>query len=97
MSMNTITIDSSSIELENGENLRDLAVGHSVELCEQTPHPGYWIAAAFHGEYRDQVTLRPAVNVTDCAAVEPGCRYAGVAHAHPVDSSGKVYARPGSA
>ena len=91
----SITIRSESIQLDNGECLRDLAVGDSVELRHDTGHEGLWIAAAFHGDYQDQITLQYAEVVTDCGH-DPvtACEFTGTRHAHPVDLDGKVRPRP---
>ncbi|MGW0920149.1 hypothetical protein ACWD3J_14165 [Streptomyces sp. NPDC002755] len=94
----SITIRSESIQLDNGECLRDLAVGDSVELRPDTGHEGLWIAAAFHGDYQDEITLQYAEVVTDCGN-DPviACEFSGTRHAHPVDLDGKVRPRPAAA
>lgn len=91
----SITIRSESIELDNGECLRDLAVGDSVELRPDTGHAGLWIAAAFHGDFQEQITLQHAEVVDDCGN-DPAiaCKFSGTRHAHPVDLDGKVRQRP---
>jgi hypothetical protein len=91
----SITIPSESVQLDNGENLRDLAVGDSVDLRPDTGHEGLWIAAAFHGDYQDQITLQYAEVVEDCGS-DPviACKFSGTRHAHPVDLDGKVRPRP---
>jgi hypothetical protein len=91
----SITIRSESVQLDNGECLRDLAVGDSVELRPDTGHEGLWIAAAFHGDYQDHVTLQHAEVVDDCGN-DPAiaCKFSGTRHAHPVDLDGKVRPRP---
>jgi hypothetical protein len=93
----SITIRSESVQLDNGECLRDLAIGDSVELRPETGHEGLWIAAAFHGDYQDQITLQYAEVVDDCGS-DPviACKFSGTRHAHPVDLDGKVRPRPGA-
>jgi len=92
----TITIDCWSVELDNGENLKDLAVGDSVDLHHCVDYDGLWIATAFHGDYRDQVTLQSATETKDCAARPEGiaCGWSGQRHAHPVDLHGHLQPRP---
>jgi hypothetical protein len=94
-SIGSITIRSESIQLDNGECLRDLAIGDSVELRADTSHEGLWIAAAFHGDYQDRITLQYAEVVVDCGN-DPvtACEFSGTRHAHPVDLAGKVRPRP---
>lgn len=91
----SITIRSESVQLDNGECLRDLAVGDSVELRADTGHEGLWIAAAFHGDYQEQIALQYAEVVDDCGN-DPviACKFSGTRHAHPVDLDGKVRPRP---
>jgi hypothetical protein len=91
----SITIPTESIELDNGECLRDLAIGDSVELRADTGHEGLWIAAAFHGRYQDRITLQHAEVVETCGD-DPviACEFSGTRHAHPVDLDGIVRARP---
>lgn len=57
----TITLDSSAIELGNGENLRALNLGDRVDLDADTGHGGAWTVAEFHGPYLERTTLRAAV------------------------------------
>lgn len=87
----TITVDSSSIELDNGENLRDLTPGWSVELRPDTGYPGNWICVGFLGRFRDETVLQAAANVTDCGF---DCAYAGTGHSHPVDTAGVLHPAP---
>jgi hypothetical protein len=91
----SITIESSSVQMDNGENLRDLAIGDSVDLRPNTGHAGLWIAAGFHGSFQEYITLLHAEVVEDCAS-DPAivCKYSGTRHAHPVDLDGKVRPRP---
>ena len=91
----SITIRSESVQLDNGECLRDLAVGDSVELRPDTGDEGLWIVAAFHGDYQEQITLQYAEVVDDCGN-DPviACKFSGTRHAHPVDLDGKVRPRP---
>lgn len=91
----SITIETSSVELDNGENLRDLAIGDSVELCPNTGHPGLWIAAGFHGPFQEYITLLHAEIIEDCTKNPAiACKYSGSRHAHPVDLDGKVRPLP---
>lgn len=91
----SITIETSSVQLDNGENLRDLAIGDSVNLSSATGDPGFWIAAKFHGEHQDWITLQYAETVQDCADnPEVACRYSGTRHAHPFDLDGNICKRP---
>ena len=91
----SITIRSESVELDNGECLRDLAVGDSVELRPDTGHGGLWIAAAFQGDFQERITLQYAEVVEDCGN-DPviACKFDGTRHAHPVDLDGKVRPLP---
>ncbi|MFR9794198.1 hypothetical protein ACL07V_37185 [Streptomyces sp. MB22_4] len=91
----SITIETSSVELDNGENLRDLAIGDSVELGPDTDHEGLWIAAAFYGPSRDWITLQYAEVVQDCGTdLELPCKFHGTRHAHPFDLDGNIRPRP---
>ena len=91
----SITIETFSVELDNGENLRDLNIGDSVDLRPDTGHPGLWIATEFHGEHQDRITLQHAEVVENCGA-DPAiaCKFSGTRHAHPVDLDGNVRPRP---
>ena len=93
----SITIDCGSGELDNGETLRDLFVGDSVELRPDTGHEGLWIAAKYHadGDWAGHITLQHAEYV-DCAGTENACKFAGHQHAHPVDLDGTVRPHPTS-
>ncbi|MFE7105600.1 hypothetical protein ACFU98_10755 [Streptomyces sp. NPDC057575] len=68
----TVTVSCSDVRLNNGENLKALAVGDSLELSEPTAgmQPGTWQVVAYHGEFQDRATMRPvpAPAVTE----EPG-------------------------
>jgi hypothetical protein len=91
----SITIRTESIQLDNGECLRDLAVGESVELGPDTSHEGLWIAAAFHGDYQDRITLQYAEVVEDCGQDSAiTCPFNGTRHAHPFDLDGNIRPRP---
>ncbi|MFJ5644097.1 hypothetical protein [Streptomyces sp. NPDC093223] len=91
----SITIRTESVQLDNGECLRDLAIGDSVELRADTGHEGLWIAAAFHGDYQDQITLQYAEVVEVCGDnPKIACEFSGTRHAHPVDLDGNVRPRP---
>ncbi|WP_049569116.1 hypothetical protein [Streptomyces sp. SBT349] len=92
-----ITIDCDSVELHDGENLRALTVGDTVELDHTTRHPGLWIVTQFHGEFQDRVTLHAAEVTEDCAALGIGCCFSGTRHAHPVSADGTLRARPSAA
>lgn len=88
----TITIDSASVELDDGENLRDLAIGDSVDLNPTTGHAGLWIAAAFHGDYRDQITLQSAQRTVACG--DDACTFAGTPPPAPRRRPGHPAAPP---
>ncbi|WP_331759963.1 hypothetical protein OG422_31320 (plasmid) [Streptomyces sp. NBC_01525] len=92
-----ITIDTWSIELDNGENLRDLNIGDAVDLHTGTDFDGLWIAK----EFIDQgavITLQAAKVVENCGGdAVTSCRYSGTRHAHPVDINGRVLRRPETA
>jgi len=92
----TITIDTWSVELDNGENLTDLEIGNSVDLDRCPGFDGLWIAVRFHGDFREQVTLQRAVVVQDCATNPAiACGWSGrQRHAHPVDLHGTVQPLP---
>ncbi|MER5902973.1 hypothetical protein ABT150_23185 [Streptomyces mirabilis] len=91
----SIAIRSESVQLDNGENLRDLAVGDSVNLRPDTGHEGLWVAAAFHGDFQERITLQHAEVVVDCGNNPvTACEFSGTRHAHPVDLDGKVRPRP---
>ncbi|MFF6866739.1 hypothetical protein [Streptomyces ardesiacus] len=90
----SITIETSSIELDNGENLRDLAIGDSVELGPDTDDEGLWIAAAFDSS-RTWITLQHAEVVQNCGVYpEVACKFHGTWHAHPFDLDGNIRPRP---
>lgn len=65
-----VTVDCFDVELDNGENLKALAVGDHLELSEPAAgmRPGTWQVVDFHGRFRDQATMRPVPAVTE----EPG-------------------------
>jgi hypothetical protein len=90
----SITLPTSRVELDNGENLRDLAVGDSLQLQPDTGFGGLWIAARFD-DPRDHLTLYSAKIVINCAK-DPAiaCPYTGARHAHPVTLDGRVLRRP---
>jgi S-adenosylhomocysteine hydrolase len=91
----SITIETSSVELDNGENLRDLAIGDSVELRPDTGHGGLWIAASFSGDCQAWITLQHAQEVMNCGVYpELACQFHGTWHAHPFDLDGNMCARP---
>ncbi|MFK8851778.1 hypothetical protein [Streptomyces sp. Ac-502] len=92
-----ITIDTWAIELDNGENLRDLNIGDAVELHTGTAFDGLWIAKEFN-ERGAAVTLQAATVVENCAAdTEIACQYSGSRHAHPVDAESRLLRRPETA
>jgi hypothetical protein len=91
-----ITIDTWAIELDNGENLRDLSVGDAVELHTGTDFDGLWVAKEF-SEQGAVITLQAGKVVENCADDEAiSCRYSGTRHAHPVDIEGRMLRRPES-
>ncbi|WP_406003412.1 hypothetical protein [Streptomyces sp. NBC_00829] len=88
-----ITIDTWAIELDNGENLRDLNVGDAVDLHTGTDFDGLWIAKEF-SEQGAVITLQAGQIIENCADdVAISCRYSGTRHAHPVDVDGRVLRR----
>ncbi|MEW1754137.1 hypothetical protein [Streptomyces angustmyceticus] len=56
--MTTLTIATSSIELDNGD-LKDLGVGNLLELDAPAGglSAGTWRLGAYHGDFQDQATL----------------------------------------
>ncbi|WP_098892246.1 hypothetical protein [Streptomyces sp. or3] len=59
-----VTVHYADVELDNGENLRDLAVGDYLELAEPTAGmtPGTWRVVAWHGDdpvFPDEAVMRP--------------------------------------
>ncbi|MFF6904548.1 hypothetical protein ACFY9Q_01230 [Streptomyces sp. NPDC012389] len=58
-----VTVHYADVELDNGENLRDLAVGDYLELAEPTAGmtPGTWQVVAWHGDpvFPDEAVMRP--------------------------------------
>jgi hypothetical protein len=59
-----VTVHYSDVELDNGENLRGLAVGDYLELAEPTAGmaPGAWQVVAWRGEdpaFPDGAVMRP--------------------------------------
>ena len=59
-----VTVYYADVELDNGENLRGLAVGDFLELAEPTAgmSPGTWQAVSWHGEdpaFLDEAVMRP--------------------------------------
>jgi len=56
-----ITVHYFDVELDNGENLRDLAVGCYLDLAEPVAgmHPGTWQVVAWQGEDLDEAVMRP--------------------------------------
>lgn len=90
-----IIIPSDSVEMDNGENLRDLRVGDSIELRPDTGHGGLWITDSFHGQHREYVKLLYAELVTDCCSIQGvACKFTGTPHAHPFDLDGNIRRRP---
>ncbi|MFB6873721.1 hypothetical protein [Streptomyces sp. NPDC056323] len=61
-----VTVNCFDVRLDNGENLKDLAVGDHLDLPEPAAgmQPGTWQVVAYHGEFQDQATMRP-VAVTE--------------------------------
>ncbi|MFD7861834.1 hypothetical protein [Streptomyces sp. NPDC059783] len=61
--MTTVTVNPFDVELDNGENLRDLAVGDYLELAETAAgmSPGTWQVVAWHGDptFPDEAVMRP--------------------------------------
>lgn len=57
--MTTQTVDCFDIELNNGENLKDLGVGNLLELDAPAGglSAGTWRLSAYHGDFQDQATL----------------------------------------
>jgi hypothetical protein len=92
----SIIIDPSSVELDNGENLKDLSVGDSVDLRPDTGFGGLWIVAKFD-DARNSITLYNADTFTDCADSVADCPFRGTPHAHPVALDGRVLPRPAPA
>ncbi len=92
--IDSLTLPTSSVELDNGENLRDLAIGDSVRLQPDTGAGGLWIAVRFD-DHQDQLTLYAATIITNCAK-NPAivCPHHGAQHAHPVTRDGRVLRRP---
>ncbi|MER6611582.1 hypothetical protein ABT282_38490 [Streptomyces sp. NPDC000927] len=67
-----VTVNCIDVQLDNGENLKDLGVGDYLDLTEPAAgmQAGLWQVAAYHGEFQDQATMRsvPASAVIE----EPG-------------------------
>ncbi|MEU5490327.1 hypothetical protein AB0G98_21630 [Streptomyces sp. NPDC020196] len=64
MTADIVTVYYADVELDNGENLRDLAVGDFLELAEPTAgmRAGTWQVASWHGEdpaFLDEAVMRP--------------------------------------
>ena len=55
-----VTVDSCSVELDDGENLKDLGAGNYLELRKPTAgmHPGTWQLIAYEGDDRERARLR---------------------------------------
>ncbi|MFF2852624.1 hypothetical protein ACFVT5_40985 [Streptomyces sp. NPDC058001] len=64
----TVTVNYADVELDNGENLRDLGVGDYLELSETVAGmtPGTWQVVAWRGEFQDKAVMRLA-STTDTA------------------------------
>lgn len=64
-----VTVDCFDVQLDNGENLKVLAVGDYLELTEPAAGmtPGMWQVIAFQGATQDQAAMRlvPAPAVTE--------------------------------
>ncbi|MFI9194190.1 hypothetical protein ACIG0A_33430 [Streptomyces californicus] len=58
-----MTVHYADVELDNGENIRALAVGEYLELAEPTAGmaPGTWQVVAWHGDpvFPDEAVMRP--------------------------------------
>ncbi|MFG3244145.1 hypothetical protein [Streptomyces sp. NPDC048157] len=56
-----VTVDCFDVQLDNGENLKDLAVGDYLDLTEPAAgvQVGLWQVVAYHGEFQDRATMRP--------------------------------------
>lgn len=59
-----VTVHYADVELDNGENLRDLAVGDYLELAVPAAGlaPGTWQVVAWHGHdpaFPDEAEMRP--------------------------------------
>lgn len=92
--IDAITLPTSRVELDNGENLRALAIGDSLQLEPDTGFGGLWIAARFD-DPRDHLTLYSAKIVINCARNPAiACPHHGARHAHPVTLDGRVLRRP---
>ncbi|MFJ5294489.1 hypothetical protein [Streptomyces sp. NPDC088348] len=59
-SPNEMTVDCFDVELDNGENLKDLGEGNYLELAQLAAgmRPGTWQLIEYHGEFQDRATLR---------------------------------------
>ncbi|MGW3308164.1 hypothetical protein ACWDG9_16440 [Streptomyces sp. NPDC001073] len=92
--IDSIVLPTGSVELDNGENLRDLAIGDSLQLRPDTGLGGLWIAARFD-DHQDHLTLYTAKIVINCGKNPAiACRYHGARHAHPVALDGRILRRP---
>ncbi|MEW9521859.1 hypothetical protein [Streptomyces tubercidicus] len=56
----TRTVSCFDVELDNGENLKDLGVGNVLELDQPTAgmEPGAWLLVAYEGDFQDRARLR---------------------------------------
>ncbi|MEU5476679.1 hypothetical protein [Streptomyces mirabilis] len=90
----SLTLPTSSVELDTGENLRDLAVGDSLQLQPDTGFGGLWIAARFDDNH-SHLTLYNAKITTSCGNNPAiACSFHGARHAHPVALDGRLLRRP---
>ncbi|WP_329595878.1 hypothetical protein OG195_44735 (plasmid) [Streptomyces sp. NBC_01362] len=66
----TLTVNCFDVQLDNGENLKALAVGDYLNLTEPAAgmQAGTWQVVAYHGEFWDRATMRLVTAVTE----EPG-------------------------
>ncbi|MFE7395692.1 hypothetical protein [Streptomyces sp. NPDC057557] len=57
-----VTVNCFDVQLDNGENLKALAIGDHLDLSEPAAgmQPGTWQVVAYHGEFQDRATMRPA-------------------------------------
>ncbi|MFE9491457.1 hypothetical protein ACFYNF_34310 [Streptomyces sp. NPDC006641] len=56
-----VTVDCFDVQLDNGENLKDLTVGDYMDLTEPAAgmQVGLWQVVAYHGKFQDRATMRP--------------------------------------
>jgi hypothetical protein len=68
-----VLVHYADIELDNGENLRDLNVGDHLELSEPTAgmRPGTWQVVAWRGDpaFPDEAVMRPVSAAEALAAL----------------------------